>query len=161
MLEKNSVIKAQAPTLTAEERPVTPNFLTITSKIIIETPSRSQQLQASTQKLAATYPSFNNPSQRLFSAKASKALDQKAQTITFLKAKIETLEAQITQQAIAKRKAVKLNPNDDFARMTHVRKAKRQLRGRIIYTDEAADVDVIERKDTDTEDVIKVRSTRA
>ena len=161
MLEKKGVVKATAPTLTAEERPVTPNLLTMASKVIIETPSGSQQLQATTRKLATVYPSFNNPSQRLFSVKASKALNQHAQTIAFLKAKIETLEAQIDQNAKVERKSVKTGPNDDFARMTHVRKAKRELRSRVIYTDEAIDCNILEREDTDTEEVIEVRIARS
>ncbi|KAI3335369.1 hypothetical protein F4824DRAFT_500989 [Ustulina deusta] len=114
--------------------------------------------ETTTKKLAKSYPSFNNPSQRLFSAKASKALDLKAEKIAFLEAKVETLEAQIARKAKNKRKVVKLPPGESFYRMTHVRQTKRILRRRIVYADEAADVDIPEREDTDTEDVIQVRN---
>ncbi|KAK5637616.1 hypothetical protein RRF57_013331 [Xylaria bambusicola] len=86
----------------------------------IETPCGSRDLQLTTRKLAKSYSSFNNPSQRLFSTKTSKALDNQATKIAFLEVKIETLEAKITKKSKPKRKAVKISPTEAFVRMTHV-----------------------------------------
>ena len=44
--------------------------------------------------------------------------------------------------------------------MANIRQAKRRLRGRVVYEDEASDTEVIERELTDTEDCIIVRNSR-
>ncbi|KAK5625069.1 hypothetical protein RRF57_000785 [Xylaria bambusicola] len=48
ILKKKALARTIVPALTVEERPVTPNFLTITAKITIETPLGSQALQITT-----------------------------------------------------------------------------------------------------------------
>ncbi len=124
ILEEEGVARTRPGAPTAEERPVTPDFLSIVATIAILTPSTSQELERTSKKLAKRFPVFNNARQRLFSSKVGKALDLKAEKIALLEAQVEGLQAKLGQQTSKKRKKVKPAPGYSFVRMTDVRKVK-------------------------------------
>ncbi|KAK8076080.1 methyltransferase protein [Apiospora phragmitis] len=82
------------------------------------------------------------PSQRLFIRKASKALDQSANRIADLGAQVDYLQAKLDRKTTRVRQKVRTAPGQRFIRMADIRRAKRRLRGRVIYEDEASDVEV-------------------
>ncbi|KAK5633866.1 hypothetical protein RRF57_009580 [Xylaria bambusicola] len=61
------------------------------------------------------------PAQRLVTRKAAKALDQQAEKIAFLEAKVKTLQARLKKSIKKKRKKVKPAPGRRFAMMADVR----------------------------------------
>ncbi|KAK6858979.1 hypothetical protein PG995_004832 [Apiospora arundinis] len=137
-------------------RDSTPDLLTEVAATPIKTPSGGQELRRSIRKLATNDPTFNLPSQRLFTRKASKALDQQASKIADLEARIDYLTTKLEKTAKKVRQKVTLTPGQLFIRMANIRQAKRRLRGRVVYEDEASDQDVPEKEITDTEDCIQV-----
>ncbi|KAK6836397.1 DDE-domain-containing protein [Apiospora arundinis] len=137
-------------------RDSTPDLLTEVAATPIKTPSGGQELRRSIRKLATNDPTFNLPSQRLFTRKASKALDQQASKIADLEARIDYLTTKLEKTAKKVRQKVTLTPGQRFIRMANIRQAKRRLRGRVVYEDEASDQDVPEKEITDTEDCIQV-----
>ena len=145
------------PVLTRE---LTPDFLTEVAPTPIKTPSGGQELRRSVRKLATNDPTFHLPSQRLFTRKVSKALGQQASKITDLEARINYLTTKLEKTTKKVRQKVVLPPGQRFIRMANIRQAKRRLRGRVVYEDEASDTEVIERELTDTEDCIIVRNSR-
>ncbi|KAK6840985.1 hypothetical protein PG987_001845 [Apiospora arundinis] len=137
-------------------RDSTPDLLTEVAATPIKTPSGGQELRRSIRKLATNDPTFNLPSQRLFTRKASKALDQQASKIADLEARIDYLTTKLEKTAKKVRQKVTLTPGQRFIRMANIRQAKRRLRGRVVYEDEASDQDVPEKEITDTEDCIQL-----
>lgn len=169
MLEKEGVARARAKAPAAEERPKTPDFSVFDPKYCMETPSTGQDLRRSCQKFAADYPAFYMPAQRLVTRKAAKALDQQAEKIAFLEAKVKILQARLKKSIKKKRKKVKPAPGRRFAMMADVRRVKRRLRRRAIYEDEASDCEVpgtvesltnaIAEDESEAEDCIEVKNT--
>jgi hypothetical protein len=77
-----------------------------------------------------------------FSYVRLESLDLQAIEIAELQAKVDYLQAKVTKQRNRARKAVKLAPGHTLVKMTDVRRVKGRLRGKIIYDDEASDVDM-------------------
>ncbi|KAI1314728.1 hypothetical protein F5Y16DRAFT_393357, partial [Xylariaceae sp. FL0255] len=142
MLEDKGVARALAPAPIVDEVPQTPNWLELLRPRPVNTPAGGQDLLRKSRKLAVTHPSFQDPTLKLFSLKASKALDTQTAKIAELEAQNVYLTAKLERKQQKKRKAVKIAPGQKFVRMADVRRAKRRLRSRVIYEDEASDVDV-------------------
>ncbi|KAI1317434.1 hypothetical protein F5Y16DRAFT_392771 [Xylariaceae sp. FL0255] len=142
MLEDKGVARALAPAPIVNEVPQTPNWLKLLRPRPVNTPTGGQDLLRKSRKLAVTYPSFQDPTLRLFSLKASKALDIQAAKVAELEAQNAYLTAKLQRKQQKKRKAVKIAPGQKFVRMADIRRVKRRLRSRVIYNDEASDVDV-------------------
>ncbi|KAK8095253.1 transposase [Apiospora kogelbergensis] len=152
------------------ERELTPDFVAELAPTPIKTPSGGQALRRSGRQLAALDPTFKLPSQRLFVRKASKALDQQADKIASLEAQIDYLQSKLDRKTARVRQKVRIAPGQRFVRMADIRRAKRRLRGRVVYEDEASDIEVpggprnaneiIEGDGTEAEDCIIVGNTR-
>ncbi|KAK6858945.1 hypothetical protein PG995_004798 [Apiospora arundinis] len=160
ILEDVGVARERSDAPPVLTRQSTPDFLTEVAPTPIKTPSGGQELRRSIRKLATNDPTFHLPSQRLFTRKASKALDQQASKIADLEARIDYLTTKLEKTTKKVRQKVVLPPGQRFIRMANIRQAKRRLRGRVVYEDEASDTEVIERELTDTEDCIVVRNSR-
>lgn len=158
-MEDIGIVRNQPTLSVGPAKESTPDFLEEIALIPLKTPSRGQELRRSSRKLAATDTIFNFPSQRLFTRKASKALDQQANKIANLEAQVAYLTTKLEKKAKNVRKKVILTPGQRFIRMADICKAKRQLRGRVVYEDEASDVEVMERELTDTEECIQAVGT--
>ncbi|KAK8036740.1 hypothetical protein PG994_015237 [Apiospora phragmitis] len=170
ILEDVGVARARPKPSGVVERELTPDFVAELAPTPIKTPSGGQALRNSSRKLATVDHSFSLPSQRLFTRKASKALDQQANKIASLEAQIDYLHAKLDRKTAKVRQKVKVAPGQRFVRMANIRRAKRRLRGRVVYEDEASDVDMpggpcnaaetIEDDGTEVEDCIIVESTK-
>jgi len=168
ILEDVGVARARSKPSEVVEKEPTPDFLAELAPTPIKTPSGGQELRNSSRKLAATDPTFRMPSQRLFIRKASKALDQSASRIAHLEAQVDYLQTKLDRKATRVRQKVRIAPGQRFVRMADIRRAKRRLRGRVVYEDEASDVEVpggprnaieaIEDDGTEAEDCIIVKN---
>ncbi|KAI1274830.1 hypothetical protein F5Y07DRAFT_191386 [Xylaria sp. FL0933] len=100
------------------------------------TPSGGQDFLRSSRKVAPEYRSLQAPVHRLLTMKASKALDMKDVQSAESKPQNERLRLQSAKKNNQVRQKVKIAPNQKFVPMADVRRAKRGLRGRMIYEDE-------------------------
>ncbi|KAI0815419.1 hypothetical protein GGR55DRAFT_675034 [Xylaria sp. FL0064] len=149
MLESEGV--AEAPP--AISGPKSPDFLLLRDPKLIDTPAGGQELIRKSRQLADHDRTFRNPTQALFARKASKALDLQAGRIAELEAQVTILTAHLEKKRKKKRKAVKLPPGERFVKMTDIRRVKRRLRNRVVYDDDASDVNVAEKGTSFVEEV--------
>ncbi|KAI1318536.1 hypothetical protein F5Y16DRAFT_391818 [Xylariaceae sp. FL0255] len=142
MLEDKGMAQALAPVPIVDKVPQTPNWLELLRPRPVNTPAGRQDLLRKSQKLAVTHPSFQDPTLKLFSFKASKALDTQTAKIAELEAQNVYLTAKLERKQQKKRKAVKIAPGQKFVKMADIRRAKRRLRNKVIYKNEASDIDI-------------------
>ncbi|KAK8096427.1 uncharacterized protein PG998_014295 [Apiospora kogelbergensis] len=142
ILEDVGVARVRSGAPEVVERESTPDFVAELAPTPIKTPSGGQALRRSGRQLAASDPTFKLPSQRLFIRKASKALDQQANKIASLEAHINYLQAKLGRKLAKVRQKVRIAPEQRFVRMADIRRAKRRLRGRVVYEDETSDGEV-------------------
>ncbi|KAK6857597.1 hypothetical protein PG995_006424 [Apiospora arundinis] len=170
ILKDVGVARVRSGTPEVVERESTPDFVAELAPTPIKTPSGGQALRRSGRQLAASDPTFKLPSQRLFIRKASKALDQQANKIASLEAHINYLQAKLDRKSARVRQKVRIAPGQRFVRMADIRRAKRRLRGRVVYEDETSDGEVpngpysageaAEHDATEAEECIIVGNTR-
>ncbi|KAK8859449.1 Tigger transposable element-derived protein 2 [Apiospora arundinis] len=142
ILEDVGVARIRPGASEVVERESTPDFVAELAPRPIKTPSGSQALRRSSRQLAALDPTSKLPSQRLFVRKASKALDQQADKTASLEAQIDYLQSKLERKAARVRQKVRIAPGQRFVRMADICRAKRKLRGRVVYEDEASDTEV-------------------
>jgi hypothetical protein len=170
ILEDIGVPRARQKAPTRFNRPSTPDFVTELAPISIQTPSGGQALRTCSRNLASVDPTFRLPTVRLFARKAGKALDECVGKLVDVQARNEYLEAKLVRKTKKVRQKVKVAPGERFVRMADVRRAKRRLRNRVLYEDEASDGEVPRQQggadevgdceDTEAEDCITVGNTR-
>ncbi|GAP89887.1 putative transposase [Rosellinia necatrix] len=143
MLETERVPKVGSKGLLPVRRPSTPDFLGEVVLTPVITPAGGQELRRIGRKLDIEVPLAFRASHRLLVRKASKALDQQAQEIANLRAQVDFYKEKALKNVKPTRQAVKPTPGERFVAMTDIREAKRKLRGRVVYVDEASDCDVV------------------
>ncbi|KAI1818902.1 hypothetical protein F4861DRAFT_544572 [Xylaria intraflava] len=144
MLDEVSVARAPRTEVTLCIRPATPDFTTDIANIYVATPNGSQEYRKNLQKLGKVDKSFNQPLHRLAHRKVCKALDLQAWENAQLRTENAILRDKLERKKKNTRKAVKPLPTEKFVKLNEVRAVQRTLRGRVVYADEAADLDVEE-----------------
>lgn len=138
ILHEKGVARKAAEAAEGSERPKTPTFLEIVNPVPVVIPSSGQEIFTTGRKLAISKTRFSSACQRLWNIKAAKALDTANATIADLTFANLFLQAKVDWRKNNTQKAVKIAPGHRFVRMADIRRAKRRVRSRTIYEDDAA-----------------------
>ncbi|TIC94314.1 hypothetical protein CH35J_009308 [Colletotrichum higginsianum] len=80
--------------------------------------------------------------QRLLFMKVKKGFSEQAYELATAQHKLELLQAQVTNTAVRKRKAVQINPNTKFANIKDIQKAQVEAGDKEDITDESSEADL-------------------
>jgi 4-hydroxybenzoate polyprenyltransferase len=93
---------------------------------------RGYEVHQMVRQMPAIQPTLQaNRTGRTLLNKVSKALDDKNLRLAIQSAKIQSLRARVDKLQPRKKKAVKLDPNDRFARIGHIMATKKALQGNL------------------------------
>lgn len=96
--------------------------------VVVSTPRKRSDLRSSMQQAGLDF--RGSPTQRLAARKIEKAWDEKNYELTFLKQKVQALEAKVEAMEPTRRRRVRPDPNELFSEIKHVHRAQIEV-GRI------------------------------
>ncbi|KAI1819009.1 hypothetical protein F4861DRAFT_547732 [Xylaria intraflava] len=147
MLEAPGIARQPVNIPEVRTREKTPDFIADMAAMTISTPHNSQSFKALSRRTAMKNPALNNPEQRLVNRKVASLIDNLTDRLAKSEARVDYFEAKESKKAKNVRQKVKINPSQKFTRLGDVREAKRVLRSRVVYRDEAPDTDVVNRSE--------------